>query len=84
MAVVVLPTPPFWFAIAMTLAKEYHLALNARSRDDSILTGREGGVVLRCYRSLLRAAELIHKTSELFTDSVDKPRMSSTIRMSCH
>jgi len=60
------------------MANGYHLALDARSRDGSILTGRDGGVVPRCYRSLLRAAELIHKTSELFTDSVDKLRISST------
>jgi hypothetical protein len=66
MAVVVLPTPPFWFAIAMTLAK--------RRPPDILGSGAHGALRDRGQSSTGGACagrRVIHSIAKLFTESVD-------------
>src|SRR6266540_4478743 len=67
-AVVVLPTPPFWFAIAITLVTGTHLETLYQVDGDGVRP--RGGSP--CYRRPpCPGHEVFHRWTELFTDSVD-------------
>src|SRR5450759_1150956 len=90
MAVVVLPTPPFWFAIAMTLATVFNLARSAvawKSLGSYAIAHRNWRRQRRVSSPLrwlgdatalhpLPGSWFIHRIAQLFTDSVDNSARS--------
>jgi hypothetical protein len=62
-AVVVLPTPPFWFAMAMTLAKRVSSSAKGAGVGDD--------VIANLTRKVGRHDRVIHRMAKLFTESVD-------------